>query len=156
MNTFILDANLRLSAHYLDNTRLHKQAVEIMQILTALNNPQPQGWQNHPAVVQWRHHQPHLAAYGVECVLEWQDRGYQSTLLPFFNKYPTSPDQTFPPAFHKLIHFHRSYMFSKNFAHYKPLFPEVTYIHQYSTYLDPTADYIPFQVIRKQRHYVRP
>lgn len=156
MNTFILDVNIRNSARFLDNSRLHKQAVEIKQIIITLNNAQTHGWRNHPAVLQWKNHLPYLPVYGLACVDAWLEAGFNSSLAPFFTARISRKISDFPDEFHKLVPLHRSYMLSKNFAHYKPHFPEVTFIHQYSTYLDPNADYIPFQVIRKQRHYVQP
>lgn len=153
MNTFILDANIRRSATYLDLTRLHKQAVEIKQILLALEPGSTSSWHNHPATKQWAAYQDYLAVYGSACVDTWLEAGFKSTLAEFFTARISRKISYFPEEFHKLIPLHRAYMLSKRLPHYRPLFPAIVKSLQYSTYLDPIS-YEPFQVIGGQRTYI--
>lgn len=53
MQTFLPYKSFAESAACLDNKRLGKQRVEVLQILKALHNPS-YGWQNHPAVKMCR------------------------------------------------------------------------------------------------------
>ena len=50
MQTFLPYESFRESAKVLDWRRLGKQRVEGMQIINAIENPNKQGWQNHPAI----------------------------------------------------------------------------------------------------------
>ena len=59
MQTFLPYESFRESAKVLDWRRLGKQRVEGMQIINAIENPEKQGWQNHPITVMWR---PYLSA----------------------------------------------------------------------------------------------
>lgn len=153
MNTFILDSDIRRSAEYLDFTRLHKQAVEIKQILIALSPESTSKWRRHPATKQWCAHQDYLATYGLRCVERWQAEGFQSTLAHYFTLRTYRKLEYFPEVFDQLIPLHRAYMLSKWLSHYRPLFPSIDISLQYSTYLDPIS-YEPFQVINKRRIYV--
>lgn len=88
MQTFLPDADFAVTASTLDRLRLNKQALEGWQImLTNLKlNPagefrEPKGWFNHPAVVMWRGYELSLLDYIRAMVVEWQSRGYKSTIL---------------------------------------------------------------------------
>lgn len=153
MNTFILDSSIQRSASYLDFTRLHKQAVEIKQILLALEPGSTSKWRRHPATQQWAYYTNALACYGLACVDTWLDAGFKSKLAAFFLPRIYHYRNEFPEEFHKLIPLHRAYMLSKRLSHYRPLFPEVNVSLQYSIYLDPIS-YEPFQVINRRRTYV--
>lgn len=74
-------------AKLLDNRRLNKNALEGWQILMTLleldphgNHRVPKGWVNHPAVRMWRGHEGALTSYIVSMVMEWEKRGYKSTI----------------------------------------------------------------------------
>lgn len=87
MQTFLPYANLAKSAKCLDNKRLGKQRVEVLQILDALKNGGR--WRNHPAVKMWRDYEYYLAAYGVVVCKEWIKRGFKDTCLDKLkNRYP--------------------------------------------------------------------
>ena len=83
MQTFLPYPSFIESAKVLDWRRLGKQRVECKQIYNALTMPK-YGWQNHPAVKMWRGHEAILAIYGMTVCLEWRDRGYKDSLLPWF------------------------------------------------------------------------
>lgn len=80
MQTFLPYADFQRSAQTLDNKRLGKQRVEVLQILKALSNPS-YGWQNHPAVKMWRGHATALERYGFVVCREWQNRGFNDTCM---------------------------------------------------------------------------
>ncbi len=78
MQTFLPYPCFSKSARALDMRRLGKQRVETLQILKALHDPS-YGWQNHPAVRMWRHHELRLVSYGLVMCSEWVMRGYKDT-----------------------------------------------------------------------------
>lgn len=78
MQTFLPYASFKQSAQCLDNKRLGKQRVEVLQILNALTNS-AYGWQNHPAVKMWRGNESALAQYGLSCCLRWISLGFKDT-----------------------------------------------------------------------------
>ena len=121
MQTFLPYPDFQKSAACLDNKRLGKQRVECLQILKALSDPS-YGWQNHPAVKMWRGSHGYLANYGYVICLEWRSRGFNDSLLPWFEaKFnPTwvglaRPSWFGNEAFHAS---HRSNLLRKDFAHY--------------------------------------
>lgn len=86
MQTFLPYPNYQKSAQVLDRQRLGKQRVEAKQILNALAGLTT-GWVNHPATRMWRGYEPALALYGSVVCIEWRNRGYNDSLLPFFVDY---------------------------------------------------------------------
>jgi hypothetical protein len=79
MQTFLPYEDFNLSAAVLDDKRLGKQRVEVIQILNALLDEDSTGWKNHPAVKMWEGYETGLAYYG-DCICrEWQNRGFQDT-----------------------------------------------------------------------------
>lgn len=126
MQTFLPYADFSLSAKVLDYRRLGKQRVECKQILLALNKTSG-GWVNHPAVKMWRGHENALAWYGAAMCMEWIDRGYKDSLLPFFHERwavagPAYPDWLGDEDFHLS---HQSNLIRKDAAFYAPVFPGV-------------------------------
>jgi hypothetical protein len=83
MQTFLPFADYRKSAAVLDRQRLGKQRVEAKQILNALAGLTG-GWVNHPAVRMWRGYEGSLSVYGLTVCVEWVQRGYKDSLIPFF------------------------------------------------------------------------
>lgn len=79
MQTFLPFPDYERSARCLDNKRLGKQRVEVLQILNVLKKGQG-GWVNHPAVRMWRGHEGALAEYGVAICDEWKRRGFKDTI----------------------------------------------------------------------------
>lgn len=87
MQTFVPLLGSADTAKVLDRARLNKQALEGWQILMNLVQLDPQGnhrvskgWSNHPAVKMWRGHEGALTTYIVKMVMEWEKRGYKSTI----------------------------------------------------------------------------
>ena len=87
MQTFVPLFGSADTAQVLDRARLNKQALEGWQILMNLVQLDPQGnhrvskgWSNHPAVKMWRGHEGALVSYILKMVLEWEKRGYKSTI----------------------------------------------------------------------------
>lgn len=75
MQTFVPYEDFESCAKCLDNLRLGKQRVEVLQICNALSQPD-HGWQHHPATKMWRHYASILCDYGLAICAEWQRRGY--------------------------------------------------------------------------------
>ena len=77
MQTFLPFANFEQSAKVLDGSRLRKQQTEAEQILKCLNNPNPKGWANHPAVLQWKGYEKALELYIYVISEECKARGFK-------------------------------------------------------------------------------
>ena len=78
MQTFLPYADVRRCAAVLDDRRLGKQRVEVLQLMRALTVP-GHGWRHHPAAKMWRGHEEALAAYGQAICAEWTRRGHADT-----------------------------------------------------------------------------
>lgn len=74
MQTFLPYPDFAATAAVLDDRRLGKQRVEVLQILRALYRP-TYGWKHHPAVLMWRGYEQALVCYGVTICREWCGRG---------------------------------------------------------------------------------
>lgn len=70
MQTFLPFESFTACAVVLDNKRLGKQRVEVLQILSCLVLNK-QGWKNHPAVRMWAGHEGVLCEYGIAICEEW-------------------------------------------------------------------------------------
>ena len=81
MQTFLPYPDFDASARCLDDRRLGKQRVEVLQILNAIQDPTKKGWQNHPCTRMWRPHPGALVRYGLAICEEWRRRGYRDTVL---------------------------------------------------------------------------
>lgn len=84
VNTFLPYPDYTLSAAVLDDKRLGKQRVEVLQILNTLHeipteSGKPRGWSNHPAVRMWRGCELQLCEYGLVITEEWKRRGFKDT-----------------------------------------------------------------------------
>ena len=90
MQTFLPFNSFTRSARCLDNKRLGKQRVEVLQILNALETPGA-GWSNHPAAKMWNGYRPSLAHYGLIICKVWRDeRGFKDTCFEKIHAhYPT-------------------------------------------------------------------
>ena len=80
MQTFLPYKSFEKSAKVLDWRRLGKQRVEGMQIINAINNPNPQGWKNHPATIMWTPYIDALKHYTNVIIREWISRGYNNNM----------------------------------------------------------------------------
>ena len=86
MQTFLPDENYEESARILDWRRLGKQRVEGMQIINAIENPNKQGWQNHPATIMWTPYISALKLYTNVMITEWIRRGYNNN-MEYYDDY---------------------------------------------------------------------
>ena len=119
MQTFLPYADFQKCAEALDYKRLGKQRVECWQILLALRDTE-YGWQHHPAVNMWRHHDRALIEYALLVCNEWVRRGYKDSMTQRFVDAIGEEDLIYPPwlgdpAFHAS---HRSNLKRKDPAHY--------------------------------------
>ena len=99
MQTFLPYPSFARSAAVLDDRRLGKQRVEVLQILRALHL-EGYGWAHHPAVLMWRGHTRALVAYGLAVVVEWTTRGFGDTtrgnIVEFTRPRPAVPADRLP------------------------------------------------------------
>lgn len=138
MQTFLPFPDFALSARALDNRRLGKQRVEVIQILNALQG-NSKGWRHHPATLMWQEHEHALIAYGLVICGEWKRRGFKDTCLyQLLNRWhqasgtyavhihdmvvANKPEWLGDPAFHLS---HQSNLIRKDPAFYGPKFPGV-------------------------------
>ncbi len=128
MQTFLPYPDFRKSAQCLDNKRLGKQRVEILQILQTLLKKKKRikkiGWKNHPAVLQWKSYEMTLIKYGFVVCDEWIKRGFKDTvrwkLLDISRNFKESAFR-FPFSWwgnDKYHSSHRSNLLRKNFKFY--------------------------------------
>ena len=87
MQTFLTSKSFSETARSLDNLRLNKQALEAWQILMTNLRLTPdglprqgKGWVSHPAVKMWTGCDLLLLDYIGAMVLEWERRGFKSTI----------------------------------------------------------------------------
>jgi hypothetical protein len=78
MQTFLPCPDFAECARILDDRRLGKQRVEVLQIARAITVP-GYGWRHHPAVGMWRGYEEALGAYGIAVCREWCSRGRVDT-----------------------------------------------------------------------------
>lgn len=135
MQTFLPYADFSASAAVLDNARLGKQRVEVLQILRALELPD-YGWRNHPAVRMWRARTPALVVYGLACVQQWCGRGFDDSTadqIAEFSPQLRTVDQSelarqgLLPAWlgdERVHQSHRSRLVAKDPEFYEPIFPD--------------------------------
>jgi hypothetical protein len=135
VQTFLPYPDDRASAAVLDDRRLGKQRVEVLQVLRALTFV-GYGWQNHPAVRMWRGFVPALVAYGAAVCDEWAARGradaVKETVLAFTGGAEPDRDllvargQVPPWLGVEAVHVsHRSALVRKDPGHYRRWFPDV-------------------------------
>lgn len=78
MQTFLPYPEFAASAGVLDQRRLGKQRVEVMQVLRALTVPR-YGWRHHPAAKMWAGYEEALTRYGLDTCHEWTSTGRSDT-----------------------------------------------------------------------------
>lgn len=86
MQTFLPYSSFVDSANVLDNKRLGKQRVEVLQIYKTLTG-QSKGWTRHPAVLMWKGYERALLSYGMAVCDEWISRGFKDNLLKQFDAW---------------------------------------------------------------------
>lgn len=118
MNTFIPIRDFIESAKCLDNKRLGKQRVEVLQILKALHG-ETKGWVNHPCTKMWRNDINALVYYGLIICSEWKMRGYKDTCSEKIEKYKISEGYCQPQWItEEFCAAHRSNLLRKNKEYY--------------------------------------
>jgi hypothetical protein len=96
MQTFLSSYDLRKNAEVLDNKRLFKQLLEGYQILKTLTTNT--GWIHHPAVIQWKNHEPALLKYIESIWIECQARGIALDSQLYFNSKKLIEDMSMSPT----------------------------------------------------------
>ena len=91
MQTFLPYASFTRSARVLDDQRLGKQRVEVLQVLRALHFP-TYGWRDHVVVRMWRGYVPALVLYGEEICREWGMRGWKDSCAVQITEF-RAPDE---------------------------------------------------------------
>ncbi len=136
MQTFLPDPDFGRTARILDDRRLGKQRVEVLQILNAMHRTSG-GWVNHPATRMWRGFEPALVAYGLAIIDEWTRSGRADTvrekILPHLHGEPVRTQRQLAelgllPSWLGREDLHRAYrsaLVRKMPEHYRPLFPDV-------------------------------
>lgn len=134
MQTFLPYRSFIDSAKCLDNKRLGKQRLEVLQILNTLTGKST-GWANHPAAKMWRGYERALCAYGLEVCEHWHyERGFRDTcwakiydIERSFDNVAFEDIQSFYPPWltDEFCLSHRSNLIRKNPEHYRPLWPDV-------------------------------
>lgn len=119
MQTFLPYESFEASALVLDNRRLGKQRVEVLQLLRAMSGL-TKGWTNHPAARMWRGSPGALADYGIAICDEWIRRGFKDTCRAKIAAHRPPGDAPRPAwlgnhAFHSA---HRSNLLRKDPVHY--------------------------------------
>lgn len=91
MQTFLPYESFIRSARVLDDKRLGKQRVEVLQMLKALNR-ETEAWSHHPCTKMWRGHEQFLIYYGLIICEEWKRRGFRDTcyhkIESYISKFP--------------------------------------------------------------------
>lgn len=133
MQTFVPFPDFERSAAVLDDRRLGKQRVEVLQIVRALTWP-TYAWKSHPAVLMWKGYEPALGTYAHAVCAEWTKRGFNDTCdlkilddlrdAGFDRIPPTQHEADLPPwwgddAVHRS---HRSSLLRKDPDHYRSRF----------------------------------
>src|SRR3954452_22883526 len=78
MQTFVPYADFQASARALDQKRLGKQRVEVIQIIRALTVP-GYAWSQHPATLMWKGDEEALGRYGLAMCEAWLELGFADT-----------------------------------------------------------------------------
>ncbi len=115
MQTFLPYESFTKTAQVLDWRRLGKQRVEGMQIIKAIENPNPQGWKNHPIVKMWTPYVPALKQYTNIIITEWIARGYNNNMEFYDIDNVEYPDWLGDERFHAS---HRANLLRKDFEFY--------------------------------------
>lgn len=116
MQTFLPYPDFEHSAICLDNKRLGKQRVEVLQILKALSG---QGaWKNHPAVKMWRSCEGSLVEYGIVICETWIAKGFKDTCLAKIKQFSCDTKKPSWLGSDKFHASHRSNLLRKDSAHY--------------------------------------
>jgi hypothetical protein len=140
VQTFLPYADFTRSAEALDDKRLGKQRVEVIQIVRALTVP-GYAWKTHPAVLMWQGYEEALGRYGLAMCDVWVERGFGDTCagtitadLATFGIAPIRAEEALRTAGavppwdvdgDPVLDSHRSALVRKDPELYGPMFPEV-------------------------------
>jgi hypothetical protein len=140
VQTFTPYADFEQSLRTLDQRRLGKQRVEVIQIVRALTVP-GYAWSSHPAVLMWKGYEEALGRYGLTSCAIWVESGFGDTCAativddlqaagigPIRRYHELAADGALPPwLFDEAVQrSHRSALLRKDPEHYGPLFPPDT------------------------------
>lgn len=134
MQTFFPLPDIDKAVKTLDNKRLGKQRVETIQILNILlGYTNSTGWENHPAVKQWKGYEPYLVKIYLRKVMdEWKKRGYKNNKceqhwMNFILHEKIRGKNAVKPKWINLsfCKSHQSNLVRKNPEHYRKHFPYV-------------------------------
>ena len=127
MQTFLPYANFLESAKSLDNKRLGKQRVEVLQMLNKINGlTKGKGWTNHPCTKMWQNNPNALVEYGVTICEIWRAKGFKDTCMEKISKHFKSNETKQMPSWlgRMDIHIsHQSKLIQKDPVFYKSKFP---------------------------------
>ena len=139
VQTFLPYPGFADTAAVLDDRRLGKQRVEVIQIARAILWP-GYGWASHPATLMWRSHVEALESYAAAICDEWLARGFGDTCRATIRHDLAAAGVAGPVRTQEelagagllpgwlgdedLHRSHRSALLRKDPAHYRPLFPD--------------------------------
>jgi len=136
MQTFLPYKNIYKSSKVLDQKRLGKQRVEVLQLLNSIKASKEdrpyKGWKNHPCRKMWylkdsHDHSNALVEYGLDVCIAWKERGYKDTCFEkIAAHYVEKNDHSYPEWLgRKDIHkSHRSMLIQKEPEWYRDIWPE--------------------------------
>lgn len=129
MQTFLPYKDFYQSGKILDNKRLGKQRVEVLQMLNKIHGlTKGRGWTNHPCTKMWCETPNALVEYGLQICTAWIEKGYKDTCYEKIKKHfkpnltKNMPDWLGREDLHTS---HKSKLIQKNKEFYKHLWPEV-------------------------------
>lgn len=136
MQTFLPYKNFYESAKVLDQKRLGKQRVEVLQLLNSIRASKEgtpyKGWKNHPCRHMWYMKDKHdfsnaLVEYGLDVCIAWKERGYKDTC---FHKiaahYNKGAGHHYPEWLGRddIHQSHRSMLIQKDYFWYRNIWPD--------------------------------
>ena len=139
MQTFTPYSDFSASLAVLDQKRLGKQRVEVIQIIRALTVP-GYAWSSHPAVLMWKGFEEALGRYGLTACEVWLERGFgdscAATITADLLAYGISPIRSYTqlaaadalPSWlfdEEVQRSHRSALVRKDPEQYRPAFGDV-------------------------------
>jgi len=129
VQTFLPYNDFYRSGKSLDNKRLGKQRVEVLQMLNKIHGlTKGNGWTNHPCTKMWASTPNALVEYGIQICIAWRERGFKDTCLEKIKahyKINLTNDNPIWLGRDDIHISHKSKLIQKNYTFYKPLWPEV-------------------------------
>ena len=127
MNTFLPFKDFILSGKALDNKRLGKQRVEVLQMLNKIHGiTKGKGWTNHPCTKMWYSTPNALVEYGLNICDIWKNKGFKDTCYEKIKfHYKSNLSNKMPEWLGRDdVHIsHQSKLIQKDREFYKPKFP---------------------------------